>query len=677
MQLKVSKQLNINKLLKRLVFVGLLMLIVIIFSQKIELTAVDLGRHIQNGRVVWQDTGVLFNNFYSYTEPNFSFINHHWLSGVIYYVLYLIGGFKLLSLFNLLLILGTFSLAFRMARKRVGFYWATLLAIPTIFLLSERTEIRPEIFSYLFVFLTWFILEKADEKKKLRLLWWLLPLFLFWVNIHIYFFLGLVLVGFKAASKFIPAFIKKSGNIKTRFLTGWQYSRAWILNFCYLIIACLFNPNTFSGLLYPFNIFKNYGYAIAENKTVFFLEKLMINFNYSLFKLFLFALVLSWIAHFFFKRKTKWFELATSLLLAILGLMFSRNLAIFALVTWVIISTNLAPVIKYLKKEGKNLKIGKINYQSEFLLLGLILLIIMSATYLALDMRNRNNFLKSVPGLGLYSGNDDSVEFFKEHNLSGPIFNNYDLGSALILWLYPQEKVFVDNRPEAYSNEFFQEIYRPIQEDEVAWLKYSAEYHINVIYFSHTDSTPWAKQFLYRRMRDPHWPLIYFDRYTVIMIEDVENNREIIEGFAIDSWEFRSRMRDLVNTSDTRSKFYLAGLSELANQPDLAEEIYRGILFKQPNNRQALYSLGALYANRSDRASLFNSLKYLQRSIDAGYHLPAVYNQMGLVYWQLKDYDNAEKSWRRTLKIDRRNAGALDYLKQIKQLKLGGRLLMQ
>ncbi len=671
------KQTNTKKLLKRLVFIGLLFLIVIIFSQKVEFGAVDLGRHLQNGKVVWQDTGVLFDNFYSHTEPEFRFVNHHWLSGVIYYFIYLIGGFKLLSIINILLILGTFCLAFKLARRRVGFYLAALLAIPAIFLLSERTEIRPEMFSYLFLFLTWFILEKVSEKKNYRLLWWLLPLFLLWVNIHIYFFLGLVLVGFKADSRFLPAFIKKTGDFKARFLFAWQESKVWILNFFYLVIICLLNPNTLSGLLYPFNIFKNYGYQIAENKSVFFLENLMVNYNFSLFKLLLFVLVLSWVAYFFFRKKIKWFELAISVLFIIMALFSSRNLAIFGLVAWVIISTNLVPISKYLKKEMHLLKIRKVSYQKELLSIGLLLLILGSAFYLISDARRNNNFIGSSLGWGLYEDNNDSIKFFKENNLAGPIFNNYDLGSALIFWLYPQEKVFVDNRPEAYSNEFFSKIYKPIQEDDYNWIKYGKEYDINLIYFSHTDSTPWANQFLYKRLHDSYWSLIYFDRNVVIMIRNNEDNKELLDKFEIDAWEFRVRLRELVGQANTKGKLHLANLAEMNKYPDLAEEIYRGILFKQPEHAQALYSLGFLYSTSSDRASLLKSLEYLQKSLDQGYQLPTVYNQMGLVYWQLKDYEKAEESWRQTLKLNRRNSSALDYLKQLRQLRLGGRLPME
>lgn len=674
MKFDVFRKQNINKLLEKVIFIGLLCLIVVIFSQQIELTAVDLGRHIQNGKVVWQNPDVLFTNFYSYTEPTFRFINHHWLSGVIYYLTYSIGGFAALTLLNIIFILGTFCLAFKMVRQRINFPLTALLSIPVIFLLAERVEIRPEIFSYFLFFLTWWVIEQVDYSKNYRHLRWLMPIFLLWVNLHIYFFLGLILVGFKLASKFLPAFIKKTGGFRARIISAWKGSKVWGLNFLALVIVCLFNPNIIGGLLYPFNIFKNYGYVIAENKSIFFLENLMINFNYSLFKLLLFVLILSWAAYFVFRKKVKWFELGVSLLFMVMALLFSRNLAIFGLVAWVLISTNLSPIIKYLKHTTPWFRTRSLGYNKELVSVGLILLIIISGTYLLIDARSSNRTIKNSLGWSLNSGNNDSIKFFKDNNLSGPIFNNYDIGSALIFGLYPQEKVFVDNRPEAYSNTFFEEVYRPMQEDEVVWLEDSVKYNINLIYFSHTDSTPWAKEFLYRRLKDSHWSLIYFDRYTVIMVADTKENKDIIDKLHIDDQEFKTRIRDLAKNSNLKSKFYLAGLAILNNRPELAEEIYRSILFRYPSNARALYSLGSLYANTPDRTAWLNSIDYFKRALINGYRLPAVYNQIGLVYWQLEDYQNAENSWKKTLKLDKKNNGAHDYLEQIRKLKLGGRL---
>lgn len=52
------------------------------FLEKINLTTADLGRHLKNGEMVLNgEWGILTTNFYSYTEPGFPVVNHHWGGG--------------------------------------------------------------------------------------------------------------------------------------------------------------------------------------------------------------------------------------------------------------------------------------------------------------------------------------------------------------------------------------------------------------------------------------------------------------------------------------------------------------------------------------------------------------------------------------------------------------------
>ena len=67
-------------IIKILIIVSIFALTFIVFCHQINLTSLDLGRHIKNGQIIWQDKDVLYKNFYSFTEPDFPFINHHWLS---------------------------------------------------------------------------------------------------------------------------------------------------------------------------------------------------------------------------------------------------------------------------------------------------------------------------------------------------------------------------------------------------------------------------------------------------------------------------------------------------------------------------------------------------------------------------------------------------------------------
>ncbi len=664
---------KIEKWLKVLIFAGLLSLVVIIFSQKIEFTAVDLGRHLENGKIVWQDRGVLFTNFYSYTEPQTAFINHHWLAGVIYFLVYSWGGFKVLTLLNIVLILSAFILAFRLAQKKAGFYLPALISIPVIFILSERVEVRPEIFSYFFIFLTWFIIEHINKTKNYRRLFWLVPLFVLWANIHIYFFIGLALVGIKAAAEFLPVFVATAGVFKSRFIAAWRASRVWFINLGILFLACLLNPNFIRGLLYPFNIFNNYAYEIAENKTIFYLQHLMVDPSIAIFKALILLLSFSLGAYFFFRKKIPYFEVMTALFFSALALFAIRNIAIFGLAALILLSANLVHPLAYLKINVSYLEDSR-RQLIRYILAGLLLFVILSGTiYLLRDARHTNIFMRNPLGWGLAQGSEDSIKFFQENNLSGPIFNNYDLGSALIFWLYPQEKVFVDNRPEAYSNDFFNNIYRPMQLDESTWLKASAAFKFKAVYFSHTDFTPWAQKFLSATI-DSDWALVYFDRYTVIYLSRKNNDSALIAKLALSNQAVRVRLRSLAADSGVADRLRLASFAVTINQPDLAEEIYQDILFNDPGNGQVLSSLASIYAASTDRATEFKALGYYKRALKAGFVLPGIYNQIGLVDWRLGDYVSAEKSWHQALKLERKNESALYYLEQVAQLRLQGEL---
>jgi len=137
-------------------------------------------------------------------------------------------------------------------------------------------------------------------------------------------------------------------------------------------------------------------------------------------------------------------------------------------------------------------------------------------------LKNRTRFLKKATCMDPFSTTTIS-------GVIGPILNNYDIGSYLIFYLPEEEKVFVDNRPEAYSVSFFKDIYIPMQSDETVWHQIRERYQFNVIYFNRHDRTPWAQPFLIRRIKDPDWAPVYADAYTLILVRRTSENQSIIE----------------------------------------------------------------------------------------------------------------------------------------------------
>ena len=144
---------------------------------------------------------------------------------------------------------------------------------------------------------------------------------------------------------------------------------------------------------------------------------------------------------------------------------------------------------------------------------------------------------------GLREGINTSAEFYKGLKIQGPIFNNYDIGGYLIYHLYPQEKVFVDNRPEAYSVSFFEDIYYPMMADETKWKEMDAKYNFNCIYFDRNDNTEHGQPFLIRRIEDPEWVPIFADQRdpAIILLKRNQQNAAIIAQYELPKSMFTSR----------------------------------------------------------------------------------------------------------------------------------------
>ena len=482
---------------------------------KIDLTTADLGRHIKNGELVLNgEFNILKSNFYSYTEPNFPVINHHWGGGVIFYLIWKMTGFAGLSFFYFILSLFIFYLFFSIAKKESNFNIAFIISLLLIPLIAQRTEIRPEIFSYLFIALFFWILWHWKKNKIDRKWLFILPVLgIFWVNTHIYFIFGPALIGL--------------------FLVDRLIKKKKILNKLGLVLiltslASLINPFFIKAILEPFNIFKEYGYRIVENQSVWFLDNLGIinNPNLDLFKIAFAILALSFIIILVLKRRHFSFTyFCLAVVWSTLGWLAIRNFTMFGLFALPIIAYNVKNLL------GKKNKLKSLNAKILFIFVSLALFLTVFVNY---DQKLPLN--KLIFGIGLTQGSNQSAQFFKDNSIKGPVFNNYDIGGYLIYHLYPQEKVFTDNRPEAYSVSFFEDIYISSQQDSSTWQKQMEIHNFNAIFFSHRDYTPWGQDFLIERVNDPEWAAVFMDNYSIIFLKRNILNKSIIEKYEI-LWE--------------------------------------------------------------------------------------------------------------------------------------------
>jgi len=494
---------NYKKEIKVFQIIVLVLLMIwygLFFVQKVDLTTADLGRHLKNGELVLQGNfEVLKTNFYSYTEPNFQTVNHHWGSGVIFYFIWKLFGFTGLSFFYFIVSLIIFYLFFRIAQKESNFKITLLVSLLLIPLIADRREIRPEIFSYLGIIFYLLIFEQFIKIKKLNLVLGLLFIYqIFWSNSHIYAFIGPVIVGLYILNNLIR---KKYQNIR-QLLTYELLA----------ILSLILTPFGLTGFIKSLFIMHQYGYRLAENMSLWF----MINWTQGKDWIYIYGLVLiiSSIIYILFSviknKKISVLEILV-IMTGVGAFIMNRNLPLFAIFT-----------VLYLSKVvNKNITKVKTYY---LVMIIFVLTIVFGAKF---NLVNANN------GFGLQDNIEKSAIFYKSQKLAGPIFNNYDDGGYLIYELFPQEKVFVDNRPEAYTKEFFDKVYNPALADENKWQEIDEKYNFSTIYFYRHDMTDNAQAFLLRRIQDQNWVPVYVDDWMLMLLKDTELNADLINKFAL------------------------------------------------------------------------------------------------------------------------------------------------
>jgi hypothetical protein len=146
----------------------------------------DTWWQLRAGMDMWASRRVLLTDTYSHTAFGSPWPNHEWLSEVIFYGLYRLGGFPLLTLTAAALILGGWLISWTRAQgpARWRFTWMLSALLPA----SLWWEPRPHAFSLLFIPATVWLLARGRWA-------WLVPVFFVWANCHGGVLLGFVLLG--------------------------------------------------------------------------------------------------------------------------------------------------------------------------------------------------------------------------------------------------------------------------------------------------------------------------------------------------------------------------------------------------------------------------------------------------------------------------------------------------
>lgn len=487
-------------------------LIVFIFSLY-EPSDPDLGWHLKYGQYFWQHGKLLRDNTFSTMMPNYHWPNTSWLTDIIAYTTFHLGGFLGLTFLGAVVVTLTFFFFAKAAQMNL---WEKTIVFPLILYLEEPINVisfRGQQIVLLFIGVLFYIISLYEKKPKL--LWLIIPLFWIWIDIDGEFLLGYALflswIGLYIIKKLSEKIFIRLQKTKPQKLFGFTFRKlqlafyeekkeiGFLLSVAVLsLLATFINP---------------YGYTLYQDAFSHIGNPLLKDIGeYLPFSMYsqgwwneIFVGIVLIFGLFILTFRGKFMEtfpiLGGGLILFVLSLQVLR----YAWPAYYLLFPLLAMSAAFLKPDGK-----RITEQASAVLLVIFLGIAVWARFpftQFIDYNWNGYCLNQV-----LPCSSESAEFMITHKYNHDIFSLYGWGGWLI-WNYPQIKPTIDGRMHLWEQNGYSAFtdYYSVEQT----LKDIDTTSYNVAYMS--PDKPVYKR-LVQLTNEGKWQLVYQDKYAAIFV---------------------------------------------------------------------------------------------------------------------------------------------------------------
>ncbi len=438
----------------------------------------DLGWHLRMGEYIVQNRAVPWTNLFSYTLPNYQWVDSYWLTQICMYLGKIgLGLFPLAVIFALIA-----ALAVWMVSKG-----NPLLMIFAAVALRGSAGVRPMTVSFLFLAFEVLLLERCRKKGVDKYLFLLIPLFALWANMHADWVIGLFIFGIYAGVEFLI-------NSEIKPLGIAVVSTA----------ATLLNPYTYH--LWT-TLFNEVG-ATAMHRNIN--EWLTPTFEHASGQLTIFVIALVVFLIIWRINKKGIFNCLPQFIFAILAMKSYYYLHILILIS--------APfILESFKLLGRELQLKKLPFLTSdadvvfqrFFIIGLIFTILAAAPVVVTET------VQSVQG-GVLADTEtypvEAVEYLNKKDFDGKMYNYYGWGGYLIYHL-PEKKTFIDGRMPAWrkDGEYVFKEYLKTEKLQPGWDGVFRRYDIDWAILK--NGAPLS----FKLQKELGWKYVYTDETAVIL----------------------------------------------------------------------------------------------------------------------------------------------------------------
>ncbi|HSZ21186.1 MAG TPA: hypothetical protein VK770_15435 [Candidatus Acidoferrum sp.] len=446
----------------------------------------DVWWHIKQGEYILATRHLPTQDIYSLTLSGKPWFAYEWLGDVLLATMYRLGGMRGLDV--LLMVLGSAILIglYTLAAIRSGNSKAAFVATAAVFVLATVSfNLRPQMLGYLFLVLTFIILERFRMGKRQEV--WALPiLMLVWVNAHGSWIIGLGVIGVYLAGSLLEF---HTGDIEAHRCSYSDRLRlSVVLALC--AGATVITPYGTKLAKYPFDVAFSLPLGVAN-----VIEWQPMPFNLMAGKVFLVLLLGFTVLQIAYRFTWRLEEFGLFLFAAAVACMHRRFLLIFVPVFVQMLATILARwVLRYDRDKDRRV----LNAIGMAIILGI------AVRYFPSQAELLSNVGKTYPVA--------AVEYLNHYPVPGPMYNTYGFGGYLILTRGPEHKVFMDGRSELYERAGFLADYYKISDISPDALFVLQKYGIQSCLLNHDEALATLLAAL------PDWRKVYEDPTSVLFV---------------------------------------------------------------------------------------------------------------------------------------------------------------
>jgi len=604
----------------------------------------DIWLWLRVGKLIRETGQFPKEDFLSHTANGREWIVHGWGFGLLSYTIYKHLG--RLGLTGLRFAISWLVFFILKRTARVCTASSTIFAVITCFsfyVVSTAWVARPHLLGALYLAILMLILTLYQAGKTGSA--YFIPLLTFvWANTHaslpIAFALMLLLLGSELLEGLLKTKIKQSAT-------------------SYQLLALIIPVSFLTSLINPYHL-KIYQYFFKINSLVKenILEWLPLAnyFDWSSAQAFLvflaFVLLTLILVAATEPKRLSYFEVGLILVSAYLSLSALRHILIATLILTPILAKNVTILLRKIK-----------------------LWDLAPVALAALCVNPVHNIAQGEWGIRRDIISAEAINFIKEKQPAGKMYNHFDFGSSLLWHVYPQYQTFIDGRVDMFVPDIYMEWLIPATGKD-GWEEILEKYQVGWVVFPTGSVWSALREDL---EKEGSWCLVFWDDTTSIILKRELNERSCQDyaykaalplsatstrrkgGTAEEAErEYQRAIQDSTYNASAHNKLGMLYAAE--EKIDEAEKELQEAVEADPHYITAYLNLATLYEKRDPQ----KSIAILKEAIGKNSAAPAPYKKLALIYgknlgetktaqkylrqYQKRTKDDAEKKWAEQLR---------------------------